>query len=373
MLAVHQNRVDENGRWANPLALAEAQLCLVFCSRTEPLPELAAHVQRAFPLAKVVGATTAGQIAGTALVDGAAVVTAVRFATSTVAVCSANTAQLGPFGAGVALAKGLSRPGLRMAMVFCEGIRMNGSELARGLAEHVDPSVLIAGGLAADGTLFEQTAVYDGTEWSADTAVGVGLYGDDLLVGQGSMGGWDPFGPDRLVTRSMGNTVYSLDDEPALDLYIRYLGPHASGLPGSALRFPLSLRLPDSSSVVRTVLSVDEEARSLTYAGDVPQGGYARLMRANLDRLVDGAMGAAEAAHVDHADAQTLALLVSCVGRRIVLGPRTEEELEVVAEALRPGTVLAGFYSYGELGRVGAHGPCRLLNQTMSIATVCES
>ena len=109
-------------------------------------------------------------------------------------------------------------------------------------------------------------------------------------VGSGCDGGWSDFGPERRITRSEGNVLFELDGKPALDLYKTYLGERADGLPGSALLFPLSVRRGGAGeTLVRTILGMDEAAQSLTFAGDMPQGGVARLMRANNDHLIGSA------------------------------------------------------------------------------------
>ena len=189
-----------------------------------------------------------------------------------------------------------------------------------------------------------------------------------------SKGGWDRFGPERTVTRSEGNVLFELDGKPALDLYKTYLGERASGLPATALLFPLALRARagEEKSLVRTILAVDESARSLTFAGDVPQGSLAQLMRANFDRLVDGAEGAALMTRGRCGKGRsTLAVAISCVGRRLVLGERTEEELEAVGDVLPEGARVLGFYSYGEISPF-ATGRCDLHNQTMTLTTLQE-
>ena len=209
----------------------------------------------------------------------------------------------------------------------------------------------------------------------AEDLVGVvGLYGDRLRVGYGSMGGWDTFGPDRMITRSEGNVLFELDGEPALALYKRYLGEHAADLPASGLRFPLSLRNGSSENrVVRTILGVDEGKGSLTFAGDIPQGHHARLMKANVDRLIDGATGAATRSHeVVGSSSPELAVLISCVGRRLVLGQRIEEETESVRRVLGPDAAQCGFYSYGEIAPFTPSARCELHNQTMTITTFAE-
>lgn len=210
----------------------------------------------------------------------------------------------------------------------------------------------------------------------------IGLYGKHISVGYGSLGGWDSFGPEREITRSDGNVLFDLDGKPALDLYRHYLGEHAAGLPATGLLFPLSLRYSDredsaqkpAGGVVRTILGIDEAAKSMTFAGDMPRGGYVRLMKANFDRLIDGASDAARIS-VEPLQGQTaqLALLISCVGRKLVLNQRVEEEVESVREVVGAKAVLTGFYSYGEISPHKKGAACELHNQTMTITTFREN
>jgi hypothetical protein len=202
----------------------------------------------------------------------------------------------------------------------------------------------------------------------------VGFYGDHVHLGHGSKGGWDIFGPERRVTKSSGNILYELDGRPALQLYKEYLGERAAGLPATGLLFPLSLRVTKSEnkSLVRTILAVDEAHQSMTFAGDIPEGYLAQLMRANFDRLVQGASEAAQSTSRNNGSAAVLAVAISCVGRRLVLGERTEEETEAALEVLPRGTAQVGFYSYGEISPY-ASGLCDLHNQTMTLTTISES
>jgi hypothetical protein len=244
----------------------------------------------------------------------------------------------------------------------------------RGLAAGLPDAVAVTGGLSGDGARFERTLVGIDGEVAPGRVATVGFYGDSLRVGYGSVGGWDPFGPERVITRSSGNVLYELDGCSALALYRRYLGHHAADLPASGLLFPLSLRIPrEETSVVRTILAIDEEAQSLTFAGDVPEGSLARLMRANFERLIDGASGAGVASGQSHGPgAAQLAILISCVGRKLILRQRVEEEVEGVRDVLGDQAVLAGFYSYGEISPFSASTRCELHNQTMTITTLTE-
>jgi hypothetical protein len=233
--------------------------------------------------------------------------------------------------------------------------------------------------LAGDGANFQETLV--GADCAPRTCIiaGVGFYGRAIRVGHGSAGGWDLFGPRRQVTRSVGNVLYELDGEPALDLYERYLGPDESkGLPGSALLFPIQvydLQRPDSA-VVRTVLAIDRDKRSMTFAGDVPQGWTAQLMRGNLDRLAAGAADAARQARsgfdAKHGD-PCLSILISCIGRRLLMGQRTIDEIEAAGAELGPDTLRLGFYSYGEISPQAKSRLCELHNQTMTITAFAEA
>jgi hypothetical protein len=252
---------------------------------------------------------------------------------------------------------------------------VNGSQLVRGLNDALPAGVVVTGGLAADGDRFTRTWVLHEGAPASGVVSAVGFYGEHVRFGHGCRGGWDIFGPERTVTRSRDNVLFELDGKPALDLYKSYLGDRAAGLPATALLFPLALRSgsDDANRLVRTVLAVDEAAQSMTFAGDIPEGALAQLMRANFDRLIEGAGDAGRSSSLSPGDEQpTLAIAVSCVGRRLVLGERTEEEIEATFDTLPKLSQQVGFYSYGELSPlVGAN--CDLHNQTMTITTISEA
>jgi hypothetical protein len=328
--------------------------------------------------APLVTCTTAGEIAGERVHDDTVVLTLVELARGE---ARAHLVQLDGDVDSRAAGRSLARAfapmtasgALRHVIVLSDGLAVNGTGLVAGIADVLPPGVGITGGLAGDGTRFLETHV--GLDGKAGRLAGIGIYGESVRVGFGSMGGWDPFGPERRVDRSSGNVLHVLDGEPALEVYKRYLGEHVAGLPGSALLFPLAVTAPGAQgAVTRTILSVDEGSGSMTFAGDVPEGSRVRLMKANHDKLVDGAEGAASACGApSEGRDSSFALLVSCVGRKLVLGQRVEEEVEAVADVLGAQTMLTGFYSYGELAPRGGSAACELHNQTMTVTTLHEA
>lgn len=379
MIKTQQATWDAGNEWTelpDGKSASEADLVFVFGSREHlesgpALEQLANH----FPSAKIVGCSTAGEIRGTEASDGTIVATAMSFEKTTVTSAHVELSDYSSSkAAGAALIAQLPKEGLRHVVVLSDGSVVNGSDLVVGLREATPQGVQVTGGLAGDAERFERTLVVYGDRALSAQVLAVGFYGDALQVGYGSLGGWDPFGPERLITRSEGNVLYELDGRPALDLYRKYLGPYAGNLPTTSFLFPLGLRAGEGEEgVVRTVLTIDEEKDAMIFAGDMPEGQYARLMKANFDRLIGGAELAAKNSAKTNGHNVDFALLISCVGRRIVLKQRVEEELDGVRRVLGDHVPLAGFYSYGEISPFSADTSCRLHNQTMTITTLSET
>jgi len=356
--------------------LRAAQLVLLFGSPARLRdPALFGALRASYPAARIVGCSTAGEIFGTAVSDESLLVTALHFAHTQVRLARSSVGdEPDSFALGQSMADTLRGEALRHVLIFSDGLHVHGGDLVRGFKSRLPDGVELTGGMAADGPRFEHTLVCADAPAAEGVLAAVGLYGSRLAVGYGSVGGWDSFGPERLITRSAGNVLFDLDGKPALELYKRYLGEQAAGLPATGLFFPLLLRSENGDGVVRTILGVNEAEQSMTFAGDLPEGRKARLMKANFDRLVDGAIAAAEVSQQGHgAAAVEFALLISCVGRKLVLKQRVEEEVLGVRRILGDQVPFAGFYSYGEISPHGAGSSCELHNQTMSITTLGET
>ena len=361
-----------------PLASLQPHLVLVFASLEAMQALDAACVQALIPQAQWVGCSTAGEISGQGVYDGSIVLTALQFDQPAFRVASVALAGMADSqAAGQRLATCLAHPDLRHVLVLGQGADINGSALVDGLTGTLGSAVVVSGGLAGDGGRFTGARVWGPDGISATSVVGIGFDGPGWNISHGSMGGWQRFGPVRTVTRSAGNVLYELDGERALDIYKRYLGDYAAQLPASGLLFPWSVLGSDAQAegITRTLLGISEAEGSLIMAGDIPQGGQLQLMHASVDALVDAAEQAAETAHTNQtttSQGQALALLVSCVGRKLVMGARVDEEVEAVSQMLGQHTTLAGFYSNGEISPHIHSTNCKLHNQTMTITLLSE-
>lgn len=356
-------------------------------------PDPIEHLKQIYPQSHLIGCSTAGEILGTYLFERTLCVAVVEFEETQLR--SANysvdldpeTSSAKSYHVGRTLATQLQHPDLKGVFILADGLYINGSELLRGLNAILNPSSkqdqipTITGGLAADYHQFQQTWVLaDGIPRLGNVAA-VGFYGSQIQVSFGCQSGWTIFGPERRVTCAKHNILYELDGKPALQIYKEYLGEQARNLPKSALFFPLAVQSSSTRKAsIRSLVSLDEKTNSLRLSGNIPQDAITQLMRGNYERLVDGALAAALVSR--HGiprpinlieDEPTLAIAISGSGRRLILGERTEEELEVTLEELPPQTQQIGFYSYGEFAPYGVETICQLHNQTMTLTIIRET
>lgn len=354
---------------------AERTLVMVFgapefMEHQGPLNELISS----FPRSKIVGCSGAGEILGKRVSDHSLSVAVLGFEHTDIRIADLEIPDASSSrSVGETLASQLVGKDLAAVLVLSDGLRVNGSDLVAGIASKLPPSVVVTGGLAGDGSRFKQTWVLSGKKPRSGRAVAVGFYGSRVRVGHGSQGGWDIFGPERTITRSKENVLYELDGKPALQIYKEYLGEKAAELPSSGLLFPLRIQAQhEDHALVRTILAVDEPSQSMTFAGNMPQGYTAQLMRANFDRLIEGASGAASLMAGIPAGRPVLCVAISCVGRRLVLGERVEEEVEATLEKMPAQAQQVGFYSYGEISPFVKGRACELHNQTMTLTSIYE-
>ena len=352
----------------------KAQLVIAFGQReVMENPSRFEEIRKMYPTAGILSASTSGEILDNEVFDESIALTSVFFEKTALQFAKTNSTGKESKQIGNDLAAQFPLEGLKHVFVLSEGSTVNGTALVEGMIEKLGTKITITGGLAGDGAAFQKTIVGYNEAPQAFEVVAVGFYGDDLTVGYGSFGGWDTFGAERQVTKSAGNILYELDDKPALDLYKLYLGDKAAELPASALLFPLCIIDAEGNSLVRTILTINEEEKSMVFAGDIPQGCKVKLMKSNHNKLIEGAGNAASNSLDILGKEASLGLLVSCVGRKLVLKQRVEEEIEAVRDILGEQASLMGFYSYGELAPTNEDTPCYLHNQTMTVTLLTEN
>lgn len=365
---IRQNKSTNNLR-------DKAQFVLVFGTKELLLDSpIYDELRDLYPSAYLIGGTTSGEIYNDIATENTVSATAVYMEKTDVRFSSV-TIEGDQYGKAAAdlLAK-FPTAGLKHVFIISEGININGSKLVDGLVKKLPEGVTLSGGLAGDGSLYKETFVIANDYPKQNCLVAIGFYGENAQFGYASIGGWSPFGVERVITKSRDNVLYELDGKPALDLYKEYLGEYAEGLPAAGLYFPLMVRSKDHQrTFVRTIQRVDELKKTLVFSGDVPEGYYSKLMRANFDSLIDGSRQAAQISLSSLGEnSASLAILVSCVGRKLVLNQMTSEEIEAARSVLGTQTTFTGFYSYGEISSPDRETICELHNQTMTITLITE-
>jgi hypothetical protein len=333
-----------------------------------------ARLREQYPAAHRIGCSSAGNIQGASINDDQLSITAVDFEKTDL---KPARIELGSseesYVAGQRLADALWSDDLRHVLVLLDGSRVNGSEFTRGLSHALPDGVSVTGGLAADGARGVGAVVLQDDPAARNSVAAIGFYGRDLKVACGCGGAWEPFGNERVVTRAKGNILLELDGRPALEVYENCLTERAATLPAAGLMYPISVRTNDpTQGVVRTAVQIDRQHQTVTFAGDLPENSFARLMRATGDRLIEGAALAADTCCSALETTPQLALLVSCVARRGLLKQRAAEEIEAVRDVVGPGTVLAGFYGFGEIAPHQPGERPELHNQTLCVTGFSE-
>ncbi|GAA3629419.1 FIST signal transduction protein [Flavivirga jejuensis] len=332
-------------------------------------------VKALYPDGHLVFGSTSGDITSNSVDDDSITVTAIEFEKSQFLIKTSNilNSDLDSYKTGVDLVNQFPEKGLKYIFVLSEGSFINGSELTKGMNASIQNNILITGGLCGDAARFEKTVASYNENPKPGEIVAIGFYGETLEASFSIHGGWTPFGPERVVTKSESNVLYELDNQPALDLYKKYLGDKSNELPAAALLYPLNVKsLKEKQSFVRTILNINEKDNAMILAGDIPENSKVQLMMTNVDNIANASERAAKQALELRTNTSQLALLVSCIGRKLVLDQRVEEEIEEVVAVVGQDTTICGFYSYGEIAPFHGENNCQLHNQTMTITLISE-
>lgn len=375
-MKISQGKRTKNGEWVlnNEVKLIKP-LVLIFADRfILESNKVYDEIRTLFPDGELVFGSTSGEIMDTSVSEETITFTAIEFEKTTFKIVSENVSDYVDIQKmGRAISDKFDKKDLNHMLIVSDGSFVNGSGLIEGLESDENFNASITGGLCGDGARFEKTLTSYNERPKQGEVVAIGFYGEALEVSYANYGGWTPFGPERTITKSVGNVLYEIDGQPALDLYKKYLGEKAKELPQAALLYPLTVQQnEDSEPLVRTILNIDEEANSMILAGDVPVNSKVQLMMSTMNDIANGASNAAELAMNNRINQPELAILVSCVGRKLVLAQRTEEEIEEVKDVIGNQAMITGFYSYGEMAPFAGKNECQLHNQTMTLTLMSE-
>ena len=331
---------------------------MVFASFEYDLSELLAGVNDAAGDVPVIGCSTAGEIGpGPPLSSGVvAVCLAGDFAVTT---AHASGLQTAPRLVGESVASSLlplPRTRYRLVLMLTDALAGDQQEMIRGAYGVLGATIPIVGGGAGDNMRMLTSRQLYNRQILQDTVVAAAI-GTDGPIGVSIRHGWHGHGDGMVVTGSAGNDVYTLDDQPALDVYLsRHTAPAGieadpAAFTAFALTRPLAVARRGDVAV-RHVLGADPAARSLTCAGSVPKGAAAWLATGDAASTLAATNAACADATQQLLEMPVLALLLfDCAGRRAVLdeaGVTTEREYMA---RWAKGAPTAGFYTYGEIAR----------------------
>jgi hypothetical protein len=359
------------------LVYDDPKLLIVFCSPAYDLGTLLRQIRaRAGPV-PLIGCTTAGEIAESGPNDASVVVTALGGRGFAVRTAVATSASRNLRDAGARVARSLpDRPDLphKVLLLLSDGLAGDQQEIVRGAHGVLGAAVPLVGGCAGDDLRMSRTFQLYDDRVLTDAVVAAGI-ASDAPLGVGVRHGWRRVGEPMLVTSSMSNRVYTLDDRPALDTYLRHLGvtepaqPDQEGLARLALTHPLGLSRPSGEDQVRFIGGGDFAERSLSCIAEVPQGALVWIMEGDTQSVLEATDAACGDSLAALGGRRPLGLIAfDCIARRNVLGEGgIRREISRLC-AVAPGTPVAGFYTYGEIARTrGVRG---FHNQTLVVLSI---
>lgn len=251
-------------------------------------------------------------------------------------------------------------------IVAIAGLKNDGEKIVRGIESSCPEKTAIFGGIAGDDGNFVKTYVFSHTGYSTDGAVVLAFDGRRVDVQGIATSGWVGVGADMVVTSSEGNVVHTINNRPALELFREYLNLSDDVIQRVGVTFPLLVKRPDGSEVLRAFLTVDPAAGTLTFAGTVPQDARVRFSSFFGYEIIEQSIGHLQEFHSRHPRAD-LVFLISCMARHEVAGPMVNDEIAAAAGLWN--APLIGFFSYGEIG-LNPLGTCDFYNETLSLATI---
>ncbi len=331
---------------------------------SDKINDLIARIKARVPHAKILGATAGAKIESGRLSYQPTLLTVSTFSCSEVptGIVFSNT---NLFEDAADLTRTLlnrSSMPTKAAIVFSEGLHVDGEILLRGISDEA-PNLIIAGGMASDDHKFKETFVFT-EEGCTNSGFAIALLcGEDLTIYNHFNFNWVDLGRTFKVTKAKGNRVWELDHTPIIDIYKRYLGDQvAQMLPDIGLEFPMIIT--DKAMPVARAVMVKHDDGSLSFAGSIEEGSLLRFGFGDSEVIINASK---DEAYFRDKPVESL-FVYSCIARLSLVGKDIEQET-LPLQQFAPAN---GFYTYGEF----YHAPCEkcnlFLNQTMTILGLSE-
>jgi hypothetical protein len=248
------------------------------------------------------------------------------------------------------------------------GLHANGEDLVKGVLSAAGPDTPVFGGLAGDDEIFKETLAFTSGEYTHN-GVGVLVVDRDRIELSGmATSGWIGIGSEKKITKASGNVVYTIDNEPALEVYKKYLNITDDDLPRIGVDYPLMLMREDGSSVLRAVMDLDRKSKALVFAGTVPEDSTVRFSSSAGFEVIERVKKDIDTFSQISPEADLL-ILFSCMARHLALGPMVDDE--ILAAYNQWNVPLIGFFTYGEIGK-NVNGRCDFFNETFTLSTLKE-
>ncbi|UXX78736.1 FIST C-terminal domain-containing protein [Reichenbachiella carrageenanivorans] len=378
-MLVEQRKWSKNENWkilSNHQLGDRANLVFVFGSTTLVQDQKRFdEIRTLYPKAEIVVSSGSGEILAGKVEQHTLNVTAIHFEKTQIKTLEINLADVkDSFDAGAHISAQIEKDNLSNLLIFSDGKEINGSHLLTGLQFNLSESVPITGGLAGSYDPFAATYTGLNTIGKTGKVIGIGFYGSHIQIGYASQSGWTPFGPERFITKSTNNILFELNEEPILDFYKKYLEGLFVNIEEAIRMFPLGIKAENGNErIMRSFLSYNPENGGAQFAGEMPEGIKVRMMRSNINSLLDSAEEAAKNSVIPFKSSPPdLALCVSCSGRQFILQDWIDQEVEAIVLGLGSPIPVTGFYSYGEIAPQAKNQKSELHNHTMTITTFKE-
>jgi hypothetical protein len=349
--------------------------CWLFCAPLGGLEELIKGVCEGAGTDQIIGCTTSGEISSDGLSINSAVLGGIASDCIDFEIVTVQGLEKDSAAAGRQLAASFSSTP-RLLQIFSDGLTGNGCAILRGIASVFGDRVPVNGGAAGDNSDFVKTQQFGRGRIYSDAVSGIAFYGD-FGLGIGVQSGWAPIGLSKQVTRARGKIVYELNGEPALNVFERFLGQHAEKLPAIGVEYPLGFLKHSTDAdhtdhyVLRATMSVDRKERSITFAGEIPEGAMVNMTCGDKSSILEAVEIASKVARAAIGKmAPKVIFCYSCMARKIVLGRRTEEEIERIQAEFGTQVPIIGFYSYGEFCPIGPESSNCLHNETITLSVL---